>query len=143
MSWRTILHKRARYREVFSEFDPMKVARYGKRKIESLLRDPGIVRNRLKVESAVRNARAFLEIQKEFGSFDAYVWAFVDGTPTVNRFEALSDLPAQTDLSKRISKDLKRRGFRFVGPTTVYAFMQAAGLVNDHVVSCDRRRALA
>ena len=142
LSWRTILHKRARYREVFSEFDPVKVARYGKPKLESLLRDPGIVRNRLKVESAVRNARAFLEIQKEFGSFDAYVWRFVDGKTIQNRWRRLGDIPAHTSESDAMSKDLKRRGFNFVGSTICYAYMQAAGMVNDHQTSCFRHREL-
>lgn len=142
LSWRTVLHKRARYREVFDGFDPAKVAKYRKRKIESLLKDPGIIRNRLKVESAVRNARAFLEIQQEFGSFDAYVWRFVDGETRVNRWKSLSDIPASTGESDAMSKDLKNRGFSFVGTTILYAYMQAAGMVNDHVVGCFRYREL-
>ncbi len=142
LSWRTILHKRARYREVFDGFDPVKVARYGKRKVESLLRDPGIVRNRLKVESAIRNARSFLEVQKEFGAFDAYIWRFVGGETIHNRWRHLADVPARTAQSDAMSKDLKQRGFNFVGTTICYAYMQAAGMVNDHVTSCFRHREL-
>jgi len=142
LSWETILKKREGYRRLFEGFDPAVVARFGAEDVERLLQDASIVRHRQKVESTISNARAVLGVQAECGSFDAYVWGFVDGASIVNRFEAMSDLPSQTDLSKRISKDLKRRGFRFVGPTTVYAFMQASGLVNDHVVSCDRWRAL-
>jgi DNA-3-methyladenine glycosylase I len=142
LSWRTVLHKRARYREVFDGFDPAKVATYKKRKIESLLKDPGIIRNRMKVESAIRNAKAFLEIQQEFGSFDAYVWRFVDGETRVNSWKGLGDVPASTPESDAMSKDLKKRGFNFVGSTILYAYMQAAGMVNDHVVSCFRYREL-
>jgi len=138
LSWETILKKREGYRRLFLEFDASKVARFGADDIERLMQDAGIVRHRQKIESTIDNARAVLAVQEECGSLDAYIWEFVDRTPIVNRFESMRDLPAQTDLSKRISKDLKRRGFRFVGPTTVYAFMQAAGLVNDHVRSCDR-----
>lgn len=136
LSWETILKKRERYREVFAGFDPKKVARFDRRRIEKLLADPGIVRNRLKVESAVSNARAFLEVQKEFGSFDAYVWRFVGGEPKVNRWEALQEVPARTVESDVLSKDLQGRGFRFVGSTICYAFMQAVGMVNDHVAGC-------
>ncbi len=143
LSWRTILHKRARYRKVFSGFDPAKVARYGKRKIESLLRDPGIVRNRLKVESAVRNARVFLKIQREFGSFDAYVWRFVGGETIQNRWRTLEEIPASTAESDAMSKDLKQRGMNFVGSTICYAYMQAAGMVNDHRTACFRHRELS
>jgi len=142
LSWDTILKKRDHYRKVFSQFDPRRVARFDAKKKERLLTDPGIVRNRLKVESAVDNARAFLKIQKEFGSFDAYVWGFVDGKPIVNRWKRLKDIPAQTDEARALSKDLKRRGFRFVGPTICYAFMQAVGMVNDHQVDCFRYRAV-
>jgi DNA-3-methyladenine glycosylase I len=142
LSWRTVLHKRARYREVFDGFDPAKVARYRKRKIESLLKDPGIIRNRMKIESAVRNARAFLAIQDELGSFDDYVWGFVDGETRVNRWKKMSDVPATSAESDALSKDLKKRGFNFVGSTIIYAYMQAAGMVNDHVVSCFRHREL-
>ena len=142
LSWRTILHKRARYREVFDGFDPAKVARYGERKIESLLADAGIVRNRMKVESAIRNARVFLEIQEEVGSFDDYVWGFVGGETIQNRRRELAEIPASTPESDALSKDLKRRGMNFVGSTICYAYMQAAGMVNDHVTRCFRHREL-
>lgn len=143
LSWRTILHKREGYRAAFRQFDPAQVARFNARKVEALLRDPSIVRNRLKVESAVNNARRILALQGEFGSFDAYSWRFVDGAPIVGRPRTLQDLPAQTRESKMMSSDLKRRGFRFVGPTVCYSYMQAAGLVNDHVTSCFRYRELS
>jgi DNA-3-methyladenine glycosylase I len=143
LSWETILKKRERYREVFAGFDPKKVARFDQRRIEKLLADPGIVRNRLKVESAVSNARAFLEVQKEFGSFDAYVWRFVGGEPKVNRRGTLQEVPARTAESDVLSKDLQGRGFRFVGSTICYAFMQAVGMVNDHVAGCWRLDAQA
>ncbi len=136
LSWETILQKRARYRDVYSNFDPALVARFDARKRASLLRDAGIVRNRLKVESSVTNARAFLKLQAEFGSFDAYVWPFVEGKPIVNRPLGHKDIPVTTPESDALSKDLKKRGFRFVGSTIMYAFMQATGLVNDHLVSC-------
>jgi len=138
LSWLTILKKREHYRRAFAEFDPHKVARFDRRRVDKLLLDPGIVRNRLKIESTVANARAFLEVQKECGSFDAYIWSFVDGRPLQNRWRRMADLPAKTPLSEEISKDLKRRGFRFVGPTIIYAHMQATGMVNDHVVGCFR-----
>ncbi|MHC4513387.1 MAG: DNA-3-methyladenine glycosylase I [Planctomycetota bacterium] len=138
LSWITILRKRAHYRKAFAGFDPQKVARFDKRKRERLLADPGIVRNRLKIESTVDNAKAFLKVQAEFGAFDSYIWQFVGGEPRRNRFKTLADLPATTPASDAMSKDLKRRGFRFVGSTICYAFMQAAGMVNDHVVSCFR-----
>jgi DNA-3-methyladenine glycosylase I len=138
LSWATILHKREGYRRAFASFDPAKVARFPPAKVERLLQDPTIVRNRLKVESTVANARAVLAVQRELGSLDAYLWTFVDGTPKVNRFRKLSDLPAATPESTAMSKDLKRRGFRFVGPTVCYAFMQACGLVQGHVASCFR-----
>jgi len=138
LSWSTILRKRDGYRRAFAGFDPDAVARYTPRDVERLLRDPGIVRNRLKVESTVANAARVLDVQHEVGSFDAYLWAFVDGTPIVGRWRALSELPAETELSRALSRDLKNRGFRFVGPTVCYAFMQAVGLVNDHVVDCFR-----
>jgi DNA-3-methyladenine glycosylase I len=138
LSWSTILKKRENYRMAFNGFDPRKVARYGERKIESLLKDPGIVRNRLKVRSAVANAKAFLAIQKEFGSFDAYLWGFVGGKPMVNRWKRVADIPAVTAQAEALSKGLKSRGFKFVGPTICYAFMQAVGLVNDHTVDCYR-----
>jgi DNA-3-methyladenine glycosylase I len=136
LSWRTILYKREGYRRAFSGFDPRKVARYDARKVESLLADPGIVRNRLKVESTIDNARAFLVVQKELGSFDAFAWSFVGGRPIVNSWKSLAQIPARTKESDAMSKDLKKRGFRFVGSTICYAFMQATGLVNDHTVDC-------
>jgi DNA-3-methyladenine glycosylase I len=139
LSWSTILHKREGYRRAFAGFDPQVVARYTRDDVERLLDDPGIVRNRLKVESTVSNAARVLEVQEELGSLDAYFWAFVDGQPIVNRRRSLSELPAETDLSKAISKDLKRRGFRFIGPTVMYAFMQTVGMVDDHTVGCFRR----
>jgi DNA-3-methyladenine glycosylase I len=142
LSWLTILKKRENYRRAFAEFDPRKVARFDQRRIEKLLLDPGIVRNRLKVESTVDNARAFLRVQKECGSFDAYIWDFVGGRPLVSRLRAIADYPARTELSDSISKDLKKRGFRFVGSTIVYAHMQATGLVNDHSLDCYRRKEL-
>jgi DNA-3-methyladenine glycosylase I len=142
LSWSTILRKREGYRAAFAQFDAAKVARFDSRKVERLLLDPGIVRNRLKVQSTVNNARRVLEVQKEFGGLDAYIWQFVDGAPIVNRFRKLSELPAETSESKAMSKDLKRRGFRFVGPTVCYAFMQAVGMVNDHVTTCFRYREL-
>lgn len=138
LSWSTILNKREAYRKAFAGFDPPKVARFTDKKIGKLLENPGIVRNRLKVQSAVRNARAFLEVQKEFGSFDAYVWPFVGGKPQVNRRRGMSDIPARTPRSDALSEDLKQRGFNFVGSTIIYAHMQAVGMVNDHVVSCFR-----
>lgn len=142
LSWRTILHKRARYREVFDHFDPVKVAGYKKRKIEALMKDAGIVRNRMKIESAIRNARVFLDIQKEFGSFDDYIWRFVDGKTIQNRWKGLGDIPAKTAESDAMSKDLKTRGMNFVGSTICYAYMQAAGMVNDHETGCFRHREL-
>jgi len=142
LSWSTILKKRENYRKAFAGFDPVKVAKFDKRKVERLLKDPGIVRNRLKVESAVKNARAFLKVQKEFGSFDAYIWRFVGGRPKQNRWRTLKQIPAETAQSKVMSKDLKSRGFSFVGPTICYAFMQAAGMVNDHLITCFRHKQL-
>jgi DNA-3-methyladenine glycosylase I len=136
LSWSTILRKRENYRKAFAAFDPAKVARFSPARVKALLDDPGIVRNRLKVEGAVKNAKAFLAIQREFGSFDAYVWRFVGGRPRVNRPRSLSDVPASTPESDAFSKDLKRRGFTFVGTTILYAYMQAVGLVDDHVVGC-------
>ena len=143
LSWITILRKREAYRQAFAGFDPERVARFNARKVEQLLRNPGIVRNRLKVESAVKNARAFLRVQDEFGSFAAYQWPFVDGRPRQNRPRALKDIPPKTDESDALSKDLKRRGFTFVGSTIIYAHMQAVGMVNDHVVGCFRQREVA
>ena len=140
LSWETILGKRDAYRRAFDNFDPERVARYTPKKIERLLANPGIVRNRLKVESSVTNARAFLDVRDEVGSFDAYIWRFVGGRPKVNRWRAMREVPAKTLESDAMSKELKRRGFRFVGTTICYAFMQATGLVNDHVVDCFRYR---
>ncbi len=140
LSWSTILKKRDNYRRAFAGFDPAKVARFNTRSVARLMSDAGIVRNRLKVESTISNARAVLEIQRQFGTFDTYIWSFVDGSPKVNKFKRLSDLPASTAISERMSKDLKKRGFRFVGSTICYAFMQAAGLVNDHETTCFRYR---
>ena len=138
LSWETILKKRDGYRRAFSDFDAARVARYTPAKVERLLADPDIVRNRLKVESTIANAKAFLAVQREFGSFDEYVWRFVNGRPIVNRWRTLSEIPAKTAESDALSKDLLRRGFKFVGSTICYAFMQATGLVNDHAVSCFR-----
>ena len=138
LSWSTILNKRAGYRKAFADFDPQKVARFTDKRVEKLLQDPGIVRNRLKVQSAVTNARAFLAVQEQFGSFSDYIWGFVDGEPIQNRFRRDSDVPATSKESGALSKDLKKRGFKFVGSTIVYAHMQATGLVNDHVVGCFR-----
>jgi DNA-3-methyladenine glycosylase I len=142
LSWNTILNKRENYRKAFAGFHPQRVARYDRRKIQQLLRDPGIVRNRLKVASAVANAQAFLEIQKEFKSFDLYIWQFVGGKPRVNSPRSFKQVPARTAESDAMSKDLKKRGFNFVGSTICYAFMQAVGMVNDHVIDCFRYRAL-
>ena len=139
LSWSTILRKREGYRRAFAEFDPSKVARFGPKDVERLLDDTAIVRNRLKVESTIMNAGRVLEVQDELGSFDAYLWGFVDGEPIVNRWRTLSELPAETELSRVLSKDLKRRGFRFIGPTICYAFMQTVGMVDDHTVDCFRR----
>ena len=138
LSWSTILKKRAAYQAAFHRFDPRKVARYGEDKIAELLGNAGIVRNRLKVRAAVRNAQAFLVVQKEFGTFDAYIWRFVDGSPRQNRLRSTADLPARSAESDAMSKDLLKRGFTFVGSTICYAFMQATGMVNDHLVSCFR-----
>ncbi|HEX9638955.1 MAG TPA: DNA-3-methyladenine glycosylase I, partial [Acidobacteriota bacterium] len=140
LSWITILRKRDNYRRAFDRFDPEKVARYDRRKIRKLLADPGIIRNRLKIESAISNARAYLALQEEFSSFDAYMWRFVDGRPIQNAWKTLRQLPARTAVSDRLSKDLKQRGFKFVGSTICYAHMQAVGMVNDHLVSCFRHR---
>jgi DNA-3-methyladenine glycosylase I len=138
LSWATILRKREGYRRAFAGFDAEAVARFGARDVERLLADPGIVRNRLKLESAVSNAGCVLDVRRELGSLDAYVWQFVGGEPIVGRWKKLAEIPAETPESRALSKDMKRRGFRFVGPTVCYAFMQAVGLVNDHVVSCFR-----
>jgi DNA-3-methyladenine glycosylase I len=138
LSWSTILAKREAYRKAFSGFDPKKIAAYKADKIQQLLANPGIVRNRLKIESAVRNAQAFLQVQKEFKSFDRYIWEFVGGKPIRNSWRSGKQVPAETDESRAMSKDLKKRGFNFVGPTVCYAFMQATGMVNDHLVTCFR-----
>jgi len=138
LSWETILRKRDAYRKAFAGFDPQKVARFTPARVERLLNNPGIVRNRLKVESTIRNARAFLAVQREFGSFDAYVWPFVDGSPLRNHRRTLRELPARTAESDALSRDLLSRGFNFVGSTICYAFMQAVGMVNDHTVDCCR-----
>ena len=138
LNWETILNKRKNYRLAFQNFDPLKVARYGKKQIKQLLGNAGIIRNRLKIEGTVINARKFLEIQSAFGSFDKYIWGFVDGKPIKNKFKSLKELQAQTPESEAMSKDLKKRGFKFIGPTICYAFMQAVGMVNDHIVNCFR-----
>ena len=143
LSWLTILNKRENYRRAFDGFDPAKVARYSARKIAALLADPGIVRNRQKIESAVRNARAFLAVQEEFGSFDRYIWRFVDGRPVQNAWRRLKDIPPRTAVSDALSEDLRRRGFNFVGSTICYSHMQATGMVNDHLVTCPRHAACA
>jgi DNA-3-methyladenine glycosylase I len=143
LSWSTILAKRENYRRAFARFDPEKVARFGARDAKRLMGDAGIVRNRLKIGAAIGNARAFLEVRREFGSFDAYLWRFVDGRPLQNRRRNMKQVPARTAVSDAISKDLKRRGFRFVGSTIVYAFMQAVGMVNDHLIACFRRKPLS
>jgi DNA-3-methyladenine glycosylase I len=138
LSWKTVLNKRENYRKAFDNFEPAKIARYNQRKIASLLNNPGIIRNRLKIEAAVTNARAVLEIQKEFGSFNAYIWQFVNGAPIHNRWKTLKQIPATSPESDAMSKALKKRGFKFVGSTICYAFMQSAGLVNDHLTHCFR-----
>ncbi len=142
LSWSTILNKRENFRRAFDNFDFNKIAKYNKRKIDSLLKDAGIIRNKLKVESAVTNARAFLKVRKELGTFDKYIWRFVNGKPINNELKSLKDIPAKTKLSDEISKDLKKRGFKFVGSTIVYAHMQATGMVNDHTVDCYRYKEL-
>ena len=138
LSWITILRKRENYRRAFADFDAEVVARFGDTDIARLLADPGIVRNRLKIGAAIGNARAFLEVQEEFGSFDDYLWRFVDGSPIVNRWQSLAEVPAETDASRALSRDLRQRGFKFVGPTICYAHMQAIGMVDDHLISCHR-----
>jgi DNA-3-methyladenine glycosylase I len=141
LSWDTILRKRERYRQVFAQFDPQRVAKYTSARCERILEDAGIVRNRAKVFGTVENAKAFLRVQEAFGSFDAYLWRFVDGTPVVNRWRTSAQIPVSTPLSDMLSKDLRKRGFTFAGTTICYSFMQAVGLVNDHVVTCFRHRA--
>jgi DNA-3-methyladenine glycosylase I len=143
LSWETILRKRSGYRAAFAEFDPARVARFGERQIAALMRNPAIVRNRLKIGSTISNARAVLAVQAEFGSLDAYLWSYVGGKPIRGARRSLKDVPATSELAERISRDLRKRGMRFVGPTIVYAFMQATGLVNDHVTTCFRYRSVA
>lgn len=136
LSWRTVLYKRENFRKAFDDFDFNKIDKYDKRKINSLMKDSGIIRNKLKIESAVKNASAFIKVREEFGAFDKYIWGFVEGKPIKNKFKSLKELPARTELSDLISIDLKKRGFNFVGSTIIYAHMQATGMVNDHLVSC-------
>ena len=143
LSWYTVLRKREHYRKAFDDFDPAVVARYGDEKIEALLKNPGIIRNRLKVTAAVNNAQCFLKTQEEFGTFDAYIWRFVDGTPIVNTIRTLDEYPATSPEAETLSKDLRQRGFKFVGPTICYAHMQATGMVNDHSVDCFRRKEIS
>ncbi|HEY7405799.1 MAG TPA: DNA-3-methyladenine glycosylase I [Candidatus Angelobacter sp.] len=143
LSWSTILNKREAYRKAFSSFDPTRVAKYDAKKVKALLANEGIVRNKLKIAATIENARAFLAVQKEFGSFDRYIWKFVGGRPKINQWTTLKSLPASTPESEAMSKELLKRGFRFVGPTICYAFMQAVGMVNDHAVSCFRYKELA
>ena len=143
LSWLTILKKRENFREAFDGFAPERVARYDRRKAQQLMRNAGIIRNRLKIESAITNARAFLDVQERAGGFDRYIWQFVDGRPKHNRFRSLKQIPARTPISDRMSKDLIQRGFRFVGSTIMYAHMQATGMVNDHVIGCFRHQDLA
>ena len=143
LSWSTVLSKRDNYRAAFDDFDPAKVARYSDERVAELLTDRGLIRNRLKMRAAVTNARAFLDVVDAEGSFASYVWSFVDGEPLINHFKTMDELPAQTDISRAMSKDLKRRGFKFVGPTICYAHMQATGMVNDHLVSCRRHSELS
>jgi DNA-3-methyladenine glycosylase I len=138
LSWDTILKKRENYRAAFDNFDPKKIARYDRRKVQSLMKNAGIIRNRLKIASAIKNARAFLKVQEEFGSFDAYIWQFTGGAPMVNARRSMKEVPARTPESDAMSKELKKRGFSFVGTTICYAFMQAVGMVNDHLTSCFR-----
>ena len=138
LTWTTILKRRDEYRKAFSDFDPVKVSKYTEKHIQNLLHNPEIIRNKLKINSAINNAKLFIKIQKEYGSFDKFIWSFVDHTPIINNFKRLSDIPASTDISKKMSDDLKKYGFNFVGPTICYAFMQAVGMVNDHTCDCFR-----
>jgi len=140
LSWSTILHKRQNYRKAFARFDAKKMAKFTKKDVARLMQDAGIVRNRLKIESSISNAKAFLEVKKEFGSFDAYIWSFVGGKPLLNRWRTGAHVPARTEISDKMSKDLKKRGFRFVGSTICYAYMQATGMVNDHSTACFRHK---
>lgn len=138
LSWNIVLQKRENYRKAFEDFDYKKIANYREKKVEELLQNKGIIRNRRKIEATISNAKAFMEIQKEFGSFDAYIWRFIDHKPIQNAWKSLEEIPAKTDMSETISKDLKKRGFKFIGPTVIYAFMQAVGMVNDHTSDCFR-----
>jgi len=140
LSWKTVLHKRRNFDKAFAGFDPLKVSKFKEDKIEALLQDPGIIRNKLKVNATVTNAKAFLAVQKEFGTFDKYIWQFVNHKPVINRWSSVGQIPAKSDLSDAMSKDLLGRGFKFVGSTICYAFMQAAGMINDHLVSCPRHK---
>lgn len=140
LSWHTVLKKRENYRQAYADFDPVKIARFDATKVEELLQNAGLVRNRLKIAASITNAQRFLEVQQEFGSFASYIWDFVGGKPLVNHYESLAEVPATTAISDRISKDLKKRGFKFVGSTIIYAHMQATGMVNDHLVSCFRHQ---
>ena len=142
LSWRTVLHRRDAYRQAYDNFDPAKVAKYTEADTERIMAHPGIIRNRRKIESAVQNARAFLAVQKEYGTFDRYIWGFVGGKPRLNSFTSFKEMPAETEESRAMSKDLKKRGFNFVGPTICYAYMQAVGMVNDHIVDCFRHSEL-
>jgi DNA-3-methyladenine glycosylase I len=142
LSWETILKKRAAYKKVFLNFNPKKVSKFNAKKVEALLQNPGIIRNRLKIESAITNARAFLKVKREFGTFDRYIWSFVGGKPIVNKWKSLKEIPCKTRISDAMSEDLKKRGFKFVGSLICYAFMQAAGLVNDHTITCFRYKKL-
>ncbi len=143
LSWLVVLRKREAYRRAFADFEPEKVARFTEKRVEKLLADPGIIRNRLKIAAAITNARRFLQVQEEFSTFDKYIWSFVDGRPIQNRLERMNDLPATSKVSDALSKDLKKRGFKFVGSTIVYAHMQAVGMVNDHLLRCFRHKACA
>ncbi|HEV2320340.1 MAG TPA: DNA-3-methyladenine glycosylase I [Verrucomicrobiae bacterium] len=143
LSWRTVLNKRENYRKAFDHFDAEKIARYGQGRIKKLMNNEGIIRNRMKIESAIQNARAFLEVREEFGSFDAYQWRFVEGRPVINHYKTMRDVPARTKLSDSMSKDLITRGFKFVGSTICYAHMQAVGMVNDHLITCFRHQELS
>lgn len=142
LSWITVLKKRENYRQAFDNFNPLKISKYSNKKIEKLLNNEGIIRNKLKIDAAVQNAKSFLEIQKEFGSFDKYIWQFVNGKPKINKWKSLKEIPVKTIESDLMSKDLKKRGFKFVGSTICYAFMQATGMVNDHIVDCFRYKEL-
>ncbi len=140
LSWRTILHKRANFKKAFVNFDPVKIAKFSQKDVNRLLKDAGIIRNRLKIKATITNAQAYLEVKKEFGTFDKYIWQFVDHKPIINKFAKMSEIPAKTAISDKMSEDLKKRGFKFVGSTICYAFMQAAGMVNDHEISCFRHK---